>query len=66
MQVTFRLSHGGNFDLTIDDTSITVLELKELIEKSQNIPANVQRLIYKGRILKDPQTVASYGMFSLL
>jgi ubiquilin len=60
MKITFRLSSGGKFELDFAP-SITILELKELIEKEQNIPANQQRLIYKGRILKDPQTVESYG-----
>lgn len=61
MKISLRLSSGETFGVTIDPT-ITILELKELIEQEQKIPASQQRLIYKGRILKDPQTVDSYGM----
>jgi ubiquilin len=62
MKVTMRLSSGGSFDITLDP-SITILEFKEIIEKEQNIPVAQQRLIYKGRILKDPMTVSSYSEY---
>ena len=62
MKVSLRLSSGGKFDITLDP-SITILEFKELIAKEQNIPVEQQRLIYKGRILKDAMTVSSYRKY---
>lgn len=54
---------SGNEKLTIElDTSNTILEFKDLINKQNNIPAAEQRLIYKGQILKDERTVESYGI----
>lgn len=40
---------------------MTVETLKELIEKQGNVPVSLQRLIYKGHILRDANTLASYG-----
>ena len=65
MKVSLRLSSGGKFDIELDP-SITILEFKELIAKEQNIPAEQQRLIYKGRILKDPMTVSSYSKYKII
>ena len=52
----------------INDTKITttvspyisVAELKQKLAPDANIPADRQRLIYSGRVLKDEQTVNSY------
>ncbi|CAM9385697.1 unnamed protein product, partial [Heterosigma akashiwo] len=44
------------------DTSKTVLELKEQIAEQATVPAPQQRLIYKGRVLKDDQTLESYSV----
>lgn len=40
----------------------TILQLKEEVSKHCELAAEQQRLIYKGQILKDHQTVADYGM----
>ncbi|RWW00148.1 hypothetical protein BHE74_00020667 [Ensete ventricosum] len=40
----------------------TVGAFKAVVAGSSDVPAEQQRLIYKGRILKDDQTLASYGM----
>lgn len=40
----------------------TVGEFKTLVAQNCDTPANQQRLIYKGRILKDDQTLDSYGL----
>ena len=40
----------------------TVLQLKERIAMENNdFPAESQRLIYSGKVLKDPETLASYN-----
>ncbi|KAK9109420.1 hypothetical protein Sjap_017480 [Stephania japonica] len=40
----------------------TVSEFKAAIAQNCDVPPELQRLIYKGRILKDDQTLASYGL----
>lgn len=44
--------------------SATIQELKATIAEKSEIPAERQRLIYSGRVLKDPETVASYNIKS--
>ncbi|EPS41405.1 hypothetical protein H072_4699 [Dactylellina haptotyla CBS 200.50] len=39
---------------------ISVADLKQKLAEPSSIPADRQRLIYSGRVLKDDQTVASY------
>lgn len=53
----------GNDFLVWADLGDTVWEFKVDFARSCNVPAARQRLIYKGRILKDDQTLASYGAF---
>ncbi|THU65738.1 hypothetical protein C4D60_Mb05t06800 [Musa balbisiana] len=42
----------------------TVGAFKAVVAGSSDVPAEQQRLIYKGRILKDDQTLVSYGVES--
>ncbi|RXI06354.1 hypothetical protein DVH24_018396, partial [Malus domestica] len=55
------VSNGSKFSSQIGLES-TVGSFKEVLSPKCNIPANQQRLIYKGRILKDDQTLQSYGL----
>jgi uncharacterized ubiquitin-like protein YukD len=55
-----RYTNGSKFPVRID-LSATVAALKAIVAESCDVPAPQQRLIYKGRILKDDQTLASYG-----
>ncbi|RLV91452.1 Ubiquitin domain-containing protein DSK2 [Spathaspora sp. JA1] len=57
--VTIKSSGDKKYEVTFDVT-ITVLELKELIAQQAEIPAESQRLIYSGKVLKDGETVSSY------
>ncbi|OMO55713.1 hypothetical protein CCACVL1_27066 [Corchorus capsularis] len=59
--VNIRCSNGSKFSVQINLDS-TVHSFKELLARNCDIPANQQRLIYKGRILKDDQTLLSYGL----
>ncbi|KAG7584103.1 Ubiquitin-like domain superfamily [Arabidopsis suecica] len=59
--VNVRCSNGSKFSVTTSLDS-TVESFKELIAQNSDVPANQQRLIYKGRILKDDQTLLSYGL----
>lgn len=58
--VNIRCSNGTKFSVKTSLDS-TVESFKELVAQSSDVPANQQRLIYKGRILKDDQTLLSYG-----
>ncbi len=51
---------GSQASITIDK-NCTVLECKDKISGVLNIPAVQQRLIYKGRIMKDDLTLVNYG-----
>ena len=58
--VTVKASSGQKFTVEISQED-KIEQLKEKIAVESNIPASDQRLIYSGRILKDPETVKSYG-----
>lgn len=61
MKVNVRLSDASTFDVEVEGGSSTVVQLKQAIEpKAQCAPA-LQKLVYKGRILKDDDTLESYG-----
>lgn len=60
--VKIRSSTGSTFEIEIEPDALTVYELKELLTKS--IPGTIAadlRLVYSGRILKDPEEVSSYS-----
>ncbi|KAK9135694.1 hypothetical protein Syun_015024 [Stephania yunnanensis] len=59
--VQIRCSNGSKFSVQIALGS-TVSEFKAAIAQNCDVPPDLQRLIYKGRILKDDQTLESYGL----
>lgn len=59
--VHVRCSNGSKFSVQISLES-TVRAFKAVLSQNCDIPAEQQRLIYKGRILKDDQTLESYGL----
>ncbi|GLT82536.1 hypothetical protein SLE2022_009000 [Rubroshorea leprosula] len=59
--VNIRSSNGSKFSVKISLDS-TVGSFKAVIAQNSDVPADQQRLIYKGRILKDDQTLQSYGL----
>uniref|UniRef100_A0A804R4M4 Ubiquitin domain-containing protein DSK2b n=1 Tax=Zea mays TaxID=4577 RepID=A0A804R4M4_MAIZE len=56
-----RCANGSKFTVQTD-LGATVGAFKEVLSGSCGVPAPQQRLIYKGRILKDEQTLDSYGV----
>jgi ubiquilin len=58
--VKVQCSNQRKFSVDVDPAS-TVEEFKRLIEEQEKIPAGEQRLIYKGRVLKNELTLGSYG-----
>ncbi|PPD98416.1 hypothetical protein GOBAR_DD04544 [Gossypium barbadense] len=59
--VNIRCSNGSKFTVRTSLES-TVGVFKSLLAQNCDVPADQQRLIYKGRVLKDDQTLQSYGL----
>ncbi|XP_042494819.1 ubiquitin domain-containing protein DSK2a-like isoform X1 [Macadamia integrifolia] len=59
--VHIRCSNGSRYSVQTSLES-TVGTFKALLAQNCDIPVEQQRLIYKGRILKDDQTLESYGL----
>ncbi|KVI03001.1 Heat shock chaperonin-binding [Cynara cardunculus var. scolymus] len=59
--VNIRCSSGTKFSVQVSLES-SVESFKSVLAQNCDIPAEQQRLIYKGRILKDDQTLKSYGL----
>ncbi|KAI7907622.1 uncharacterized protein BX663DRAFT_425489 [Cokeromyces recurvatus] len=57
INVNIKSSSDKKFIITIE-TNKTVLDLKNAIAEQTEVPAERQRLIYSGRVLKDPDTLA--------
>ena len=61
--VTFHVKSSSEAKYTLQlPLATTVLELKEKLSSADyaNIPPDGQRLIYSGRVLKDPDTLEGY------
>lgn len=62
-RINVRCTNGSKFAVELDLTW-TVGALKALLAEKCDIPADQQRLIYKGRVLKDDSSLQSYGLQS--
>ncbi|KAI9226710.1 MAG: hypothetical protein DHS80DRAFT_27797 [Piptocephalis tieghemiana] len=60
--INLQIKSASEAKLSIDISSTaTIRELKEAIEaKANDAPADRQRLIYSGKVLKDTESIASY------
>lgn len=65
ISVTIKCSNADKIDIKCDST-LTVAEFKLVVSEKLNIPPDQQRLIYKGRILKDESTLEQYGQSKYL
>ncbi|XP_076927774.1 ubiquitin domain-containing protein DSK2a-like isoform X3 [Bidens hawaiensis] len=61
INLNIRCSNGNKFSVQATLRS-TIADFKDLLAHNCDVPANQQRLIYKGRILKDDQTLDTYGL----
>ncbi|KAL9353931.1 hypothetical protein Peur_051901 [Populus x canadensis] len=59
--INVRCSNGTKFTVRTSLES-TVGVFKSVLARNCDVPSDQQRLIYKGRILKDDQTLLSYGL----
>jgi ubiquilin len=62
LSLNIRCCTGKSFQVSTSD-SLTVLEFKQMLSSPElsDVPVEQQRLIYKGRVLKDELTLESYG-----
>jgi hypothetical protein len=65
VNIKVRLSDASTFEVAVELTA-TTLELKRLVRDKTAPPTEPenQKIVYKGRILKDEDTLASYGTTS--
>ncbi|KAJ8512376.1 hypothetical protein OPV22_002810 [Ensete ventricosum] len=61
--VHIRCSNGSKFSVKTA-VDATVEAFKAVVAGSCDVAVEQQRLIYKGRVLKDDETLASYGVES--
>ena len=59
MRLKIKCLRSDDFDLEIDSEA-SVDDLKEEIQRTQNIEPNKQRLIYKGRVLKSGKKLKDF------
>ena len=60
-KVSFKVSGGEPFDMEVEKSS-SVLDLKKKCEEKVKLAPEDQRIIYKGKILKDDQILADLGV----
>lgn len=64
--LTIQLMHQNESKVPIQtNLDQTVKDFKEKVTNLTRIPSKEQHLLYMGRILKDPHTLRSYGLFLL-
>ena len=61
LTLTIKCSNADKATVVIESTA-TVMELKEKIAVQLSVPAAQQRLIYKGRVLKDESALEIYSI----
>ena len=61
ISITIKTSNADKNVVSIDKTA-TVAQLKNAINEKMNVLPENQRLIYKGRVLKDDLTLENYGI----
>jgi UV excision repair protein RAD23 len=62
MKLKFRTLKSTEYQIIVPDSSITVLELKKLIEQEQGSEADSIKLLYNGIILDDKKTLDIYSI----
>lgn len=66
--IKFRMPAGTQFSLETSEepSDLTISKLKELISgpDKADAPPSALKLVYRGKILKDENTLDSYGMSS--
>ena len=58
--LSVKTTAGKTYEIDVDLQG-TVLACKEVLVGPTQVPVPQQRLIFKGKVLQDAQTLASYG-----
>ncbi|CRG96185.1 ubiquitin domain-containing protein DSK2, putative [Plasmodium gallinaceum] len=61
INVSFKVTGGKEFTISIEP-DITVLDLKKKCCDHVDIPVEAQRIIFKGKILKDKESLSTYNV----
>ncbi|CRH00005.1 ubiquitin domain-containing protein DSK2, putative [Plasmodium relictum] len=61
INVSFKVTGGKEFTIEIEP-NITVLDLKKKCSEHVDIPVEAQRIIFKGKILKDKESLSTYNV----
>ena len=61
LKLQIKIASGSTIAIEVEPTQ-TVKEVKEVVAVASGVPAIQQRLIYSGKVLKDPETIASYNV----
>lgn len=62
MSITVKLVNGSQKDVEVPDLGITVVELRKLMAPVIDIPADEQRIVLRGKILKDSDVLSTVGL----
>ena len=65
ISITVKGTNSPSVVVSIDP-SLTIYDLKVKIAEHFNIPANMQRLVFKGKVLKDEFNISFYGINNLI
>jgi ubiquilin len=63
MKLRVKTLNGSTLEVEVPSDG-TVKDLKDVLAKNTEVPADQQRVIFLGKVLKDPNTLQSYGRFS--
>lgn len=62
IQISIKTAAGKSYSLKGLSAEITVKDLKQTIERQENIPVAAQRLIFRGRLLTDAKKIAEFNI----
>lgn len=62
MRITVKLSNGTTKDVELDSLEISLDDLKGKLAELVGIPAENQRIVFRGRVLKPTDTLRSAGV----
>ncbi|KPA79896.1 putative ubiquitin-like protein [Leptomonas pyrrhocoris] len=62
MAITVKLANGTQHSVDVSDFGVTVAELKKQLSSALEIPADEQRVILRGKVLKDDGVLSAVGM----
>lgn len=62
MKIILKSLKQVNYEVNIENTSISIGELKKITEKTHSIDADTIKLVFNGVVLKDENTIESYGI----